>query len=63
MGPLGCTIGASLPSRWEKTMEPELLTCAPVQAMFYARHRRAVLTVAKFAGMDLAFTNACLCWV
>jgi hypothetical protein len=34
-----------------------------VEEMFYARHRRAVLTTARFAGMDLAFTNACLCWV
>jgi hypothetical protein len=33
------------------------------EAEFYARHRRAVLTVAKFSGLGLAFTNACLCWV
>jgi hypothetical protein len=33
------------------------------EAEFYARHRRAVLTVAKFAGIELAFVNACLCWV
>jgi hypothetical protein len=33
------------------------------EAEFYARHRRAVLTISKFAGMELAFVNACLCWV
>ena len=43
-------------------METELLTCAQVQAMFYARHRQAVLTVARFSGMSLSTVNERLCW-
>ena len=29
---------------------------------FYSRHRRAVLTIARFSGLPLSTVNSRLCW-
>jgi hypothetical protein len=40
----------------------ELLTAHECELLFYHRHRRALLTVARFSGLPLSVVNAGNCW-